>query len=440
MHMQWDWLISPFFGAVIGYGTNYLAIKMLFRPHNPIYIGKMKLPFTPGLIPKEKTTLAKQMGEITEEYLLTEDMLVETLTNDKAQKMFLGLIDRMFRLLEDNDQSINNFLEDISNQDIMQITETIRAQMAIEIATMLKSKEVVESIVPYMVNLIKESSSDSISESIKEFSRDILKNEQTQEHINDILDDLDRTITDLLQEHASDIGRGIIAAIGTGETTDKIKETLQHWIDHNFNPMVSMFINIDKIYSGIIDFASEALDDPERSQKFGQLLCKIVNEFDYKNEGLKILKEQLGARDTGPIINIIKEELINKEDDIKGWLYKRWTEYISREEFLEQVNQMISRLIKTIGDTPLASLSAMVPNKQISQRLFAYYSKLIARNSKSVVEVMDISNLVENRINEYSSEEAERVILSVVKNQLRGITWIGALLGFLIGMISNFIR
>ena len=79
--MQWNWLISPLAGSIIGYGTNYLAIKMLFKPHNTKYIGKMKVPFTPGLIPKEKGTLARQIGETVEEHLLNEDVLVETLTS-----------------------------------------------------------------------------------------------------------------------------------------------------------------------------------------------------------------------------------------------------------------------------------------------------------------------------------------------------------------------
>ena len=41
-------------GGIIGYCTNYIAIKMMFRPHKAVYIGKFKLPFTPGIIPKIK--------------------------------------------------------------------------------------------------------------------------------------------------------------------------------------------------------------------------------------------------------------------------------------------------------------------------------------------------------------------------------------------------
>ena len=48
-------LIIPIIvGAIIGYFTNWLAIKMLFRPHYEKKIFGIKIPFTPGLIPKEK--------------------------------------------------------------------------------------------------------------------------------------------------------------------------------------------------------------------------------------------------------------------------------------------------------------------------------------------------------------------------------------------------
>ena len=50
-------------GAVIGYITNWLAIKMLFRPHYEKKIFGLHIPFTLGLIPKEMNRIAKSIGE-----------------------------------------------------------------------------------------------------------------------------------------------------------------------------------------------------------------------------------------------------------------------------------------------------------------------------------------------------------------------------------------
>jgi uncharacterized membrane protein YheB (UPF0754 family) len=49
-------------GAVIGYVTNWLAIKMLFRPRRAYRLFGWRLPFTPGLIPKERERIAVALG------------------------------------------------------------------------------------------------------------------------------------------------------------------------------------------------------------------------------------------------------------------------------------------------------------------------------------------------------------------------------------------
>ena len=49
---QLTFLLTPLLGSLIGYITNSLAVKMLFRPYRSLYIGKFHIPFTPGMIPK----------------------------------------------------------------------------------------------------------------------------------------------------------------------------------------------------------------------------------------------------------------------------------------------------------------------------------------------------------------------------------------------------
>ncbi|WP_157057939.1 DUF445 domain-containing protein, partial [Calditerricola satsumensis] len=58
-------------GAFIGGATNYLAIRMLFRPYAPWRIGRWTLPFTPGLIPKRRGELARQLGDLVARHLVT---------------------------------------------------------------------------------------------------------------------------------------------------------------------------------------------------------------------------------------------------------------------------------------------------------------------------------------------------------------------------------
>ncbi|MCI8993283.1 MAG: DUF445 family protein [Eubacterium sp.] len=72
--MEWiRYLIPPVLGAAIGYVTNFLALKMLFSPKKAIYIGKWRVPFTPGIIPKRKNELAHAIGELVAARFFTED-------------------------------------------------------------------------------------------------------------------------------------------------------------------------------------------------------------------------------------------------------------------------------------------------------------------------------------------------------------------------------
>lgn len=64
---------GPIIGAIIGYVTNYIAVKMLFRPYKQKKIGKLKIPFTPGIIPKRQPQIAKAVGKAVGENLFTEE-------------------------------------------------------------------------------------------------------------------------------------------------------------------------------------------------------------------------------------------------------------------------------------------------------------------------------------------------------------------------------
>ncbi|WP_147803048.1 DUF445 domain-containing protein [Alkalicoccus halolimnae] len=104
-------IIIILIGAVIGGGTNVVAIRMLFRPYKPWYIGKMKLPFTPGLIPKRRGEIADNLGKLVEEHLVTPEGMKEKLSEgplfeDIENRLKLGVKD----LLAD-DRTLDEWME-----------------------------------------------------------------------------------------------------------------------------------------------------------------------------------------------------------------------------------------------------------------------------------------------------------------------------------------
>ena len=73
------WIIPPIAGAIIGYITNALAIKMLFRPLKEYRVLGIRVPFTPGILPKQRHKLADSIGRMVERELLTPEILRERL-------------------------------------------------------------------------------------------------------------------------------------------------------------------------------------------------------------------------------------------------------------------------------------------------------------------------------------------------------------------------
>lgn len=78
---------GPLIGAVIGYFTNFIAVKMLFRPLREVKIGNFRLPFTPGIIPKGKERLAKALGAAVGENLLTREDLEKIFFSDSVKRV-----------------------------------------------------------------------------------------------------------------------------------------------------------------------------------------------------------------------------------------------------------------------------------------------------------------------------------------------------------------
>ena len=111
-------IVSPVVGAIIGWFTNDLAIKMIFRPLYPKYIGKWKLPFTPGLIPKEKNRIAKAIGETTNT-LLSTDAMQRTLLSDDIVARIESVMDGFIVRQMSNAETLNEFLNGLVSQTTM---------------------------------------------------------------------------------------------------------------------------------------------------------------------------------------------------------------------------------------------------------------------------------------------------------------------------------
>ncbi len=85
--------LSVGIGAAIGYITNYVAIKLLFKPYKPVKLGKITI-FPQGVIPREKKTLAKKVGEIVKDYILSKEEIKKIVTSDEVKGEIERFLDK----------------------------------------------------------------------------------------------------------------------------------------------------------------------------------------------------------------------------------------------------------------------------------------------------------------------------------------------------------
>ena len=99
-------LILATLGGIIGWITNRLAIKMLFRPFQPVNIPLINYKIQ-GLIPKRKAEIAKSIGEAVETELLSmEEIIMELIKGDNKDEISVILKNKIAEIITDKQSSV----------------------------------------------------------------------------------------------------------------------------------------------------------------------------------------------------------------------------------------------------------------------------------------------------------------------------------------------
>lgn len=139
MHALLVILFMIVIGAIIGGVTNIIAIKMLFHPQRAYYIGKWRIPFTPGLVPKRREEIAQKIGRVIEEHLITESLIKEKISSHQAKQAIETMIENQIMKLRSDKATLNNFagyfdidLESAAEHKIKQLIEDKLEQYYVE--------------------------------------------------------------------------------------------------------------------------------------------------------------------------------------------------------------------------------------------------------------------------------------------------------------------
>lgn len=145
-------LILTIVGGLIGWITNILAIKLLFRPINPIKIPILNIKIL-GLIPKRKNEIASNIGEvISNELLSIDDILNQALKNSDRENFNSYIIDKIKNILNEKLNIIplpfrmmaTPYIDEILNKEVPSAINEISADLLNKAKENVNIQEIVE--------------------------------------------------------------------------------------------------------------------------------------------------------------------------------------------------------------------------------------------------------------------------------------------------------
>ncbi len=141
-------IILGLVGALIGYTTNVIAIKLMFRPLEPTPILKLQ-----GLIPKRKSDIAVSIGQIVAEELIhveelmaifIEKMDKEKLKSEIGNKITSAIAEKLPPFIPSVlvQTYIDQFIEEKGDEFLNDISERVIVEAAtkVEVSSIVEEK------------------------------------------------------------------------------------------------------------------------------------------------------------------------------------------------------------------------------------------------------------------------------------------------------------
>lgn len=144
--------LAVIIGGLIGWITNVLAIKLLFRPLNPIKIPIINFEIW-GLVPKRKKEIARNIGEVVSTELLSIDDIAKQAFNDEDKEAFNTYIsDKIKNIINEKLEAIpmpfrmmaGPFIDDILNKEVPSAVESIGSDLIDKVKDNVEIEKIVE--------------------------------------------------------------------------------------------------------------------------------------------------------------------------------------------------------------------------------------------------------------------------------------------------------
>ncbi|MEL7084829.1 MAG: DUF445 family protein [Cyanobacteria bacterium J06597_1] len=400
----WVYVIPPLAGLVIGYFTNDIAIKMLFRPYRAYYLGKFQLPFTPGLIPQNQSRLAQKISDAIMGSLLTPEELQKLARRLLEPERVKGAIQWLLELAVDRLQNpkqqeqtavvLGHILADLFGESLPRLIRALARQ---------------ENFLEEQLNQIF----DSVLLEVR------LSPSQAQQLSQWVLDQV--IPPNILRQGLVDF------------LTDRNIEALDEEFRERATGSYWVVANLFGLKNALTRLRSYCLDDPEGADEIlEELLGALGAQRRLAELSQNLSLQNLPVSTVRQLRQAMRESVRDFLRENGGALLQDLSNSINWTSVAKLVLARLQR--SSVLDTAIPQISADLAN--ILKR---YLDRDLESLMTQVIPILNIDKVIVDRVNATPPENLEQAIQDIVRSELQAIVNLGGILGFLVGCIQVLI-
>ena len=393
--------LPPLAGGVIGYFTNDLAIKMLFRPYKPLFIGSVQLPFSPGLIPRNQERLAQRVSDT---------IMGSLLTPEELQRLARKLLQR------DRVESALDWLLKLALKQIKEDKEQKTARI--------------------LANILRDLFSESLPRLLKALSRreDFLSNQ-----IDQIFDQILLEFR-LSESQARQFADWLLGSVIPPDTLrvaliDFLSDRNIQVIDEGFREKTSgtywVVANLFGVRNTLTRLRAFCIEEKETANlRFKELLLSLearnrlrdwLHQLSLQNLPLSTVKQL--RRTTGDVVRTYIRE--------RGELFLK--------DFGQSVDwdNLAILIVNRLQSSTAVTGSMGLVSEELALILERYLEEDLEKIVKQIIPILAIDQVIINRITETPAAELEAAVQAIVQSELQAIVNLGGLLGLVIGGLQS---
>lgn len=155
----------------------------------------------------------------------------------------------------------------------------------------------------------------------------------------------------------------------------------------------------------------------------------------YEIQGLIPKRRKDVAKSIG---ETVEKELISIEE-----ILERMLESQNKNDMLftikTKINEVITQKLPSILPKSLKEMIIHYVNNMIDEEADSFIDQMIDKLTHKATTSVKIGEMVEQKINEFDLLKLEEIIISIAQKELKHIEYIGAILGFFIGVVQALI-